>query len=220
MALSRWSGGQLSTFSVIQNTFHERVDPYRILFKVRVNRMREIADELQKVTTEFKETRERSVEGLKAGVVTECVGLGVAALRAPFTGGLSLAIYGAATLGSLAGTAASGLHHGITGITNDRKMAVQQELTAEFWTIAESASKDLDGMMKACEDVLRLSDGAEREEIIKLEIKMLMDFLCKTRLKISATGHHVKAVADKYQEALIGLKAIKRTITIIDRNSR
>lgn len=219
MALSRWSGGQLSTFSVIQNTYHERVDPYRILFTERVNRMREIADELQKVTTEFKETRERSVEGLKAGLVTGVVGLGLAALTAPFTGGLSLAIYGAATLGSLAGTAAS-LHHSKTGIKNDRKMAVQQKLTAEFWTIAESASEDLDGMMKACEYVKTQSDGAEKEEIIKLEIKMLMDFLRKTQLQISATGHHVKAVADKYQEALIGLKAIKRTITIIDRNSR
>lgn len=217
MALSRQRRGQRS-FSVIQNTFHDSVDPYRILFTERVNRMREIAEKLQKVTTEFKETRERSAEGLKAGVVTECVGLG-AALTAPFTGGLSLAIYGAATLGSLAGAAAS-YHHSKTGIKNDRKMAVQQKLTAEFWTIAESASEDLDGMMKACEYVKTRSDGAEREEIIKLEIKILMDFLCETRLKISATGQHVKAVADKYQEAFIGLKAIERTITIIDRNSR
>lgn len=217
MALSRWSGGQLSTFSVIQNIFHDGVEPYRILFTERVNRMREIADELQKVTTEFKETRERSAEGLKAGVVTGAVGLGVAALTAPFTGGLSLAMLGAAT--SLAGTATS-FHHSITGIENDEKMAVQQKLRAEFWTIAESASKDLDGMMKACEDALRLSDGAEREEIIKLEIKILMDFLCETQLKISATRQHVKAIADKYQEAFIGLKAIKGAITIIDRNSR
>ncbi|GLD74286.1 uncharacterized protein AKAME5_002566100 [Lates japonicus] len=155
-------------------------------------RMRQIVDELQTWAAELK--------GMMAAGVIGVAGAGVAVATAPFTGGLSLVIYGAAAAASTAGSAAVfGL--GLVNLRDERN-AERMEKLLELRRIVEALKTELEDVKTTCGDLRREAVEADASKFIRLEMKILKLFDVIERLRTPARLVQVPQVADEYQRAL------------------
>lgn len=150
---------------------------YRFIKKFREKkpRMKQILRELQQTASEDKGLQEGVKTGRNAaiaGVTVGAVGAVVALAAAPFTGGVSLAIFGAGAAGSVAGSV-TGLAATTTaaGVLEKKRTAMDQfkKSLAEFVEIAESLESELEDLKVECRILQRQADGVRSLMFLKLE---------------------------------------------------
>lgn len=169
-------------------------------------RMRQIVDELQDINAKLKDAQQTSKTGATAGAATLGAGAGLALLAAPFTGGLSLVIFGAASAGSLAGDLAFREKRRKTEEESVKKL---DELTKEFRKSAASLRSELEDIMSACGELWMTSSGAESFKFGTLlnNIQELISFT--TNLRTSITVHCITEAVNKYKKAFEAFEKLK-----------
>lgn len=165
------------------------------------NNNKQIIKELQ----EIKDVQKKSEEAVKAGFITAGVGAAAMILAAPFTGGLSLAIFGIASAGSLAGSSTA-LGFAIKQKTTEDK---KNNLTEEFRTIVSSLNSELKNVQRICEKLIKELVGAEALKYIDLKYDIKMAFIYTESLRTFVSIDGVTEAAAQYEKALNEFRVLK-----------
>lgn len=177
-------------------------------------RLQEIINQLKEIPAEIKRN-EKKVDSLrktdKAAFATSLVGLSVAIAALPFTGGLSLAVFGAGAATSVAGsTTRIGV---MTTMQKDRRKIESklQSLAAEFRTIINSLKEKLKNVERSSEELrAKETNTYKRLKWLFLELQIPIMILRENTSLVSDSD-----VTGEFEETLKKLDGFISCLNII-----